>query len=196
MSFQLSSQNKLLLLFSLFFICILCLCGRFSIFQTTPLNTEANTTTKPSKLIKAKEGMRDECHTLPKTLGAQAPLCVKLNDKLVSKSVRNGGLWERAVLTMVLRALSKFPKSVLIDGGANVGEFTVMAAAMGHEVIAVEPMVDNIQVYLLCPWTITTINLCDPTITCMYVIILKYISTQLNSFLAKYNNTMGQQISH
>ena len=184
------------MIFSLFFICILCLCGRFFIFQTTPFNTEANTTTKPSKLVKAKEGMRDECHTLPKTLGAQAPLCVKVNDELVSKSVRNGGLWERAVLTMVLSALSKFSKSVFIDGGANVGEFTVMAAAMGHEVIAVEPMVDNIQVYLLCPWTITTTNLCDPTITCMYVIILKYISTQLNSLWAKYNNTNRQQISH
>ena len=30
----------------------------------------------------------------------------------------------------------------------------------------------------VCPWTITTINHCDPTITCMSVIILKYISTQ------------------
>ena len=29
-----------------------------------------------------------------------------------------------------------------------MGEFTVMAAAMGHRVIAVEPMVDNIQVCL------------------------------------------------
>ena len=84
---------------------------------------------------------------LPKTLGVQAPLCVKVNDELVSKSVRNGGLWERRVLTMVLRALSKLSSSsVLIDGGANVGEFTVMAAAMGHQVIAVEPMLDNIQV--------------------------------------------------
>ena len=33
----------------------------------------------------------------------------------------------------------------------------------------------------VCPWTITTINHCDPTITCMCVIILKYISTQLNN---------------
>ena len=88
-----------------------------------------------------------ECYTLPKTVGVEAALCVKANDQLVSKSVRTGGLWEGAVLTMVLSALSKLPSSsVLLDGGANVGEFTVMAAAMGHEVVAVEPMVDNIQV--------------------------------------------------
>ena len=86
-----------------------------------------------------------ECVTIPKVLGVQAPLCVKVNDKLVSKAVRDGGVWERGVLTMVLRALSKYPSSVLIDGGANVGEYTVMAAALGREVVAVEPMVDNIQ---------------------------------------------------
>ena len=145
MSCKLSFQNKSLLLFSFFLICILCLCGRykFSTFSTTPHNKQANTTT-PSKLSKEKHGI--ECYTLPKTLGVEAPLCVKANDQLVSKSVRNGGLWERAVLTMVLSAVSKLPSSVLIDGGANVGEFTVMAAAMGHEVVAVEPMVDNIQV--------------------------------------------------
>ena len=136
------------MLFSFFLICILCLCERYesSTFPTTPDKKQANTTT-PSKLSKENQqmGVR-ECFTLPKTLGVEAPLCVKANDQLVSKSVRNGGLWERAVLTMVLTALSKLPSSVLVDGGANVGEFTVMAAALGHEVVAVEPMVDNIQV--------------------------------------------------
>ena len=154
MGYKLYSRNKSIMLFSFFLICILCLAllcltYEFSIFQTIPLYKQANST-MPSELeIKAKQGIKDECYTLPETLGVQAPLCVKVNDELVSKSVRNGGLWERAVLTMVLRALSKFPfKSVLIDGGANVGEFTVMAAALGHQVVAVEPMVDNIQVYL------------------------------------------------
>ena len=104
-------------------------------------------TTILSKPVDA-QGNREstECHTLPQILGVQAPLCVKVNDKLVSKAVRDGGVWERGVLTMVLRALSKLPSSsVLIDGGANVGEYTVMAAALGREVVAVEPMVDNIQ---------------------------------------------------
>ena len=148
MSCKLSSQNKSLLIFSFFLICILCLCGRyeFSTFPTTPDVKQAPTTT-PSKFSKENQGVGEgECYTLPKTLGVEAPLCVKANDQLVSKSVRNGGLWERAVLTMVLSALSKLPSSVLVDGGANVGEFTVMAAALGHEVVAVEPMVDNIQV--------------------------------------------------
>ena len=147
MSCKLSSQNKSLLLFSFFLICILCLCGRyeFSTFPTTPDIKQATNT--PSKLSKENQGVGEGgCYTLPKTLGVEAPLCVKANDQLVSKSVRNGGLWERAVLTMVLSALSKLPSSVLVDGGANLGEFTVMAAAMGHEVVAVEPMVDNIQV--------------------------------------------------
>ena len=149
MSCKLSSQNKSLLLFSFFLICILCLCGRYesSTFPTTPDTKQVNTTT-PSKLSKENQGQEthSECYLLPKTLGVEAPLCVKANDQLVSKSVRNGGLWERAVLTMVLTALSKLPSSVLVDGGANVGEFTVMAAALGHDVVAVEPMVDNIQV--------------------------------------------------
>ena len=144
MSCKLFSQNKSLLLISFFLICILCLCGRYE-FSATPDIKQATTT--PSKLSKENQGVGEgECYTLPKTLGVEAPLCVKANDQLVSKSVRNGGLWERAVLTTVLTALSKLPSSVLVDGGANVGEFTVMAAALGHEVVAVEPMVDNIQV--------------------------------------------------
>ena len=60
----------------------------------------------------------------------EAPLCVKANDVLVSKSVRDGGLWERKVLTMVLKALSKLPSSVLIDGGELV------LAAPGPELAA------------------------------------------------------------
>ena len=43
----------------------------------------------------------------------------------------------------------------------------------------------------VCPWTITTINHCDPTITCMCVIILKYISTQLNSTAKFWNVAWG-----
>ena len=125
MSYKLHYQNKSLMLFSFFLICILCLllCPtyEFSIFQTIPQHKQANST-MPSELIKAKHGMTDECHTLPETLGVQAPLCVKVNDELVSKSVRNGGLWERRVLTMVLRALSKFPSSVLIRGQRYIGK--------------------------------------------------------------------------
>ena len=137
MSSKLSSKNSLQLAFSL----LLLMCSLWFLFSGVTY------TTILSKPVDA-QGNREstECHTLPQILGVQAPLCVKVNDELVSKAVRDGGVWERRVLTMVLRALSKLPSSsVLIDGGANVGEYTVMAAALGREVVAVEPMVDNIQ---------------------------------------------------
>ena len=147
---KLSSTTKLLII--LFPFLLLCILLSFILFSpqgynlSIPHRNHTVTNIPPSKLVKTKQPLREECFKLPKILGVQAPLCVKANDELVSKSVRDGGLWERKVLTMVLKALSKLPSSVLIDGGANVGEFTVMAAAMGHQVIAVEPMVDNIQV--------------------------------------------------
>ena len=81
-------------------------------------------TTILSKPVKPMEDQVNtestECVTIPKVLGVQAPLCVKVNDKLVSKAVRDGAVWEKGVLTMVLRALFKLPSSyVLIDGGAK-----------------------------------------------------------------------------
>ena len=140
MSVKLSPKNSsIFVLLLIFFVRLLCFL--FSGF------TQSTVLSKPVDAQNNREST--ECHTLPLILGVQAPLCVKVNDELVSKAVRDGGVWERGVLTMVLRALSKYPSTVLIDGGANVGEYTVMAAALGREVVAVEPMVDNIQAEFL-----------------------------------------------
>ena len=102
MGYKLYSRCKSIMLFSFFLICILCLAllcptYEFSIFQTIPLYKQANST-MPSELeIKAKQGIKDECYTLPETLGVQAPLCVKVNDELrdaTQKKIRDFlGIW-------------------------------------------------------------------------------------------------------
>jgi tRNA G37 N-methylase Trm5 len=55
------------------------------------------------------------------------------------------GKWEPYITKVYQEALKLFPQAVVIDVGANIGFFTVLAAAMGHTVIAVEPNAESVR---------------------------------------------------
>ena len=72
---------------------------------------------------------------------------------IVSSTILKHGSWETETSQDMLLAMEEgclkrnLPKSqaVVMDVGANIGWFTLLLAAAGHQVIAFEPMVENEQ---------------------------------------------------
>ena len=57
----------------------------------------------------------------------------------------SSGLWEPFVTRVYQQALTFHHDAVVVDVGANIGYYTLLAAAMGHSVIAVEPQHENLR---------------------------------------------------
>jgi FkbM family methyltransferase len=71
------------------------------------------------------------------------------DDDIVSKSFAHSGFWEiRTPEDMIpeemkLKGMSLPEKGTLLDIGANIGDYTLLFASRGYNVIAVEPMTRN-----------------------------------------------------
>lgn len=66
-------------------------------------------------------------------------------DKYISHNILVSGSWEREVAVAVVSFLKKDKDLQFVDIGANIGVIALEAAKLGRRVIAVEPLVDNIQ---------------------------------------------------
>ena len=58
--------------------------------------------------------------------------------------IRDAGNWEPVIADTIAKALMAYPKSWLLDLGANIGIHSLLGAKMGHSVLAVEPMIINL----------------------------------------------------
>ena len=80
-------------------------------------------------------------------------ICVYETNDIVSKAVRGRGGWEREILSYMNNYMIQYSKNynvslsdlTFIDIGANVGWFSLNMAALGVNVLAFEPMEENIQ---------------------------------------------------
>ncbi|XP_014678935.1 PREDICTED: uncharacterized protein LOC106818773 [Priapulus caudatus] len=66
-------------------------------------------------------------------------------DKFVSAMLLSDGVWEPDVTAAFQEALRFYPDAVVVDLGANVGYYSLLGAAMRHDVIAVEPVRENVR---------------------------------------------------
>ena len=66
-------------------------------------------------------------------------------DRFISSALVSDGIWEPYITPIVQRALNKYPDAAFIDVGANLGYYSILAARMGHHVIAVEPALENVR---------------------------------------------------
>ncbi|XP_041352682.1 uncharacterized protein LOC121371076 [Gigantopelta aegis] len=66
------------------------------------------------------------------------------HDLFVSVSLNHTGIWDKDGLGLVFEQLKSDPDMGLLDIGAQLGTFTLTAALMGHKVVAVDPLVDNV----------------------------------------------------
>lgn len=74
-------------------------------------------------------------------------ICVYPNEEdiYISAALTSQGVWEPYITRVLQLALTRFPEAVVIDVGANIGYYTLLTAAMGHQVVAVEPSQDNVR---------------------------------------------------
>ena len=70
-------------------------------------------------------------------------------DKFISGAVHARIVWDPFVWDLFVRVLANKPKKQLVvDVGANLGYFSLMAASLGHRVVAFEPMQRNAVKFL------------------------------------------------
>jgi len=77
-------------------------------------------------------------------LGVMTKICVKKDDEYVSKSIIAQGAWEEENVILVMKSMRLYEDAVFVDAGSNIGMYTIMVAAMGREVVAVDAMSDNL----------------------------------------------------
>jgi FkbM family methyltransferase len=66
--------------------------------------------------------------------------CIWPGDAFVSGTIANGGLWDAELAHVMVDHLRNKPTSLVIDAGCNVGQFSLLAAASGHFVAAIDAL--------------------------------------------------------
>ena len=102
--------------------------------------------------------------------GISTIICIKpfekghnQEDLVISKAIKKTGAWEKDIVNNVIRAVNKFPDATFLgmtyevtevlitrmrvssDLGCNIGQYTLVVAAMGRDVVAVDAMVNNLE---------------------------------------------------
>ena len=66
-------------------------------------------------------------------------------DKHISQQIKENGLWEPTNVRSFLTQLRELNDTDVIDIGANIGVYSLLAAKLGRNVIAVEPLYENLN---------------------------------------------------
>ena len=82
-----------------------------------------------------------------KTLNGTTPICTydPKNDVYVSKSLRTHGIWEGHLVYKLEAMLRDQPDLLFLDIGCNIGTYTTAMAHLGRTVVAVDALIDNLQ---------------------------------------------------
>lgn len=66
-------------------------------------------------------------------------------DVYVVGSIIRDGLWEAHIVHEMVRALKRHPNAIMLDIGAHLGQYGIVAASMHRTVVAVDANPDNIR---------------------------------------------------
>ncbi|XP_005111170.2 uncharacterized protein LOC101856851 [Aplysia californica] len=88
-----------------------------------------------------------DCVPLPESPKTGVKMCVypSQNDVYVSKDLKEGRLYESHLVHQMAEVLKSDPTLQFIDMGANIGVYTMFAAACGKTVLSVEMLPANIH---------------------------------------------------
>jgi FkbM family methyltransferase len=67
------------------------------------------------------------------------------DDRHLSQPIRTHHIWEPHIVALFQRALQLHSTAGVYDIGANIGQYTLLAATMGRRVVAVEPFINNLH---------------------------------------------------
>lgn len=66
-------------------------------------------------------------------------------DKYISQQLKENGMWEPTNIRSFIRQLKEINDTHVIDIGANIGLYSLLAAKLNRSVIAIEPLHDNLN---------------------------------------------------
>ena len=72
------------------------------------------------------------------------PICMYGKHDYLSRTFMTKGIYEEESLKLIQRALREDPTLGFLDFGAYLGYYSLIAANMGHQVVAVEPVASNV----------------------------------------------------
>ncbi len=93
-----------------------------------------------------QEYLNIPCRVSSEVNRVQTVVCV--NDpktETIGVRIWQDGVWERNILKLVMDFLETCKDCLFLDLGANIGQFTMLAAQLGRDVVAVEPFYDNVM---------------------------------------------------
>jgi len=95
-------------------------------------------------------GMSGKCSHETRVRGKDCPwyhMCIwpPDKDKFISAAILQGAVWEFELIYLAQRVLMKYDKGIFLDVGANIGQYTLLAAAMGFKVFAFEPVPNHVE---------------------------------------------------
>ena len=87
-----------------------------------------------------------DCVPLAMSPGPTVCLYQDAEDEFISKIIRSSGLWEPRILNDTFKKILIDDVELgVIDIGANIGVYSLVSAAMGHDVVAVEPFEGHLR---------------------------------------------------
>ena len=74
-------------------------------------------------------------------------ICIydSVEDHFISAALQRRGQWEGGMVDSILNMLNKHPNAEFLDLGCNIGTYSLAAAAFGHHIIAVDAVIDNLE---------------------------------------------------
>jgi FkbM family methyltransferase len=116
-----------------------------------PRATDYNVDNK--RWLNAVDHWKEVSHTFPTPSHKTFSFSVNTHnpvteDATISAAIQNDEAYRWPILDLFSRKLLNVPESLVVDVGANIGYFTLWAAAMGHRVVSLEPIDFNLR-YLL-----------------------------------------------
>lgn len=112
-------------------------------------STKKNKGSSPLHVISGEEiqDVNISCNFTRTKTDPPYKICIRSlkNDIAMSHDVVVLGAWEGHLLYNFKRLLQQYPNMILLDVGTNIGTYSLLAAAMGHNVISVEPSEDNLK---------------------------------------------------
>ena len=116
-----------------------------SIYTHLPKNVHVYNVFTDSK--QERESITKNKCILLKTLHVESPICIHdpEDDEIISRSLVDKGTWEPNYLYITGSVLNLYADMVLLDLGCNIGVYTILAAKLGHPVVAVDPYKVNLR---------------------------------------------------
>ena len=73
-------------------------------------------------------------------------------DIYISASIKNQGVWEAASVALFVELLKLDPEMGVLDIGANIGQYSILATSLGHRVVAVEARLSHVKMIHRSVW--------------------------------------------